>query len=159
MSLRRHQLVGLALFVAAGCVVPVGLLRQLTRRDGKMTFVSQTKMLSLDAQLQTAIELRRASDVVVDLLDSGVLAVSGRAVSKPVRLSSIEELTAFLRSIPSPGIAVVQDRYTLPVLVGASGVPPEALTAERQVKAALELAGFHEPRGSVKTTFLPKQAP
>jgi hypothetical protein len=99
-------------------------------------------------------ELRDGSDIVVDRLPSGALVVSGRALDSKLHLSTTRELSALLRSLPGPGVAVVTIGYEQSA-GGVQGLvsprPAEARRAEGELWAVLEEAGFHPARGRVKT--------
>jgi len=155
---RRRAVVAVVALILVGGLAPALLTRARKDRTARSSgdFL-QVVGLSLEAQGQTIAELRSASDVLVDREASGTLVVSGRALNTSMRLSSVEELRALLKTLPTPGTAMVYVAYK-PTAKGIHGLlespPPETDVAEQELKAILEEAGFHEPRGNVKS-FLP----
>jgi hypothetical protein len=111
-------------------------------------------VLSLGVKAQDAAELPKAVDVVVVLDASGVLDVSGRAIKEPLQLRSVEELRALLHTLATPGTGLV---YTSFRVEGAGHDierrRADMAAAEREVRAALQAAGFSEVRSGNKSFF------
>jgi hypothetical protein len=151
----RRELVGVVALTVLGLSTSVLLLYSLTRPAGpRVTLEAFT--LSLQAKLHAMQQIHSAADVIVYRDVSGRLMVSGRAVAQRVEISSIAELRSFLTTLPRRGIGLVTGAYQ-PEKNGVQGLwqtlPADVLAAQHEIRAALDEAGFIEPRNNVKSLF------
>jgi hypothetical protein len=165
MSLRR-ELATVGLVLAGGFAASAGLLVLMTR---EATLPGETPrprrdllqeiMLTFQSGAQEVAEMRRAADVVVDRQPDGTLLVCGRALKGTVRLASAHELRGLLRTLPTPGMAVLTVSFRPSYRPNRNdrtfpSTPPEAVAAREELAAILAEAGFHEGRSALRG-FLP----
>lgn len=101
-------------------------------------------------------ELRQAADVVVDHEASGTLLLSGRALQRPERVTSVSELVVALSRVRRPATVVVRVKHPRALL---EPVPLDVVSKQAELEQLMRAHGFVIARGSYSTPGWPPSRP